>query len=180
MSAQRPGRTVRSAADTAAPPAAAKNYMTPAGYLRLKSELKQLVEVERPEVTRTVAWAASNGDRSENGDYIYGKRRLREIDRRIRYLMKRLETVEVVDNEGQQHAQVFFGATVTIADAAGCERTVSIVGMDEIDTSHGRVSWVSPIARALLKAREGDVVNLRTPAGMEQIEVVEIRYEPLP
>ncbi|MFO1207210.1 MAG: transcription elongation factor GreB [Burkholderiales bacterium] len=154
--------------------------MTPAGYLRLKSELKQLVEVERPEVTRTVAWAASNGDRSENGDYIYGKRRLREIDRRIRYLMKRLETVEVVDHQGRQHEQVFFGATVTIADAAGGERTLSIVGIDEVDPARGRVSWISPVARALLKAREGDVVNLRTPAGTEQIEVVEIRYESLP
>ena len=154
--------------------------MTPAGYVRLKSELKHLVEVERPEVTRTVAWAASNGDRSENGDYIYGKRRLREIDRRIRHLMKRLDTVEVVDHQGQRHEQVFFGATVTIADAAGHERTVSIVGMDEVDPARGRVSWVSPIARALMKAREGDVVNLRTPAGVAQIEVVEIRYEALP
>lgn len=154
--------------------------MTPAGYVRLKSELKHLVEVERPEVTRTVTWAASNGDRSENGDYIYGKRRLREIDRRIRYLMRRLDTVEIVDNQGRQHDQVFFGATVTIADATGNERTVSIVGMDEVDPARGRVSWVSPLARALLKAREGDVVNLRTPAGVEQLEVVEIRYEALP
>lgn len=176
-SSSRPGR-VSSEAGAAAPPP--KNYMTPAGYLRLKSELKQLVEVERPEVTRTVAWAASNGDRSENGDYIYGKRRLREIDRRIRYLMKRLETVEVVDHQGRQHEQVFFGATVTIADAAGGERTLSIVGIDEVDPARGRVSWISPVARALLKAREGDVVNLRTPAGTEQIEVVEIRYESLP
>lgn len=176
-SSPRPSRSGPEA-DAAAPPP--KNYMTPAGYLRLKSELKQLVEVERPEVTRTVAWAASNGDRSENGDYIYGKRRLREIDRRIRYLMKRLETVEVVDHQGRQHEQVFFGATVTIADAAGGERTLSIVGIDEVDPARGRVSWISPVARALLKAREGDVVNLRTPAGTEQIEVVEIRYESLP
>lgn len=154
--------------------------MTPAGYVRLKSELKHLVDIERPEVTRTVAWAASNGDRSENGDYIYGKRRLREIDRRIRHLMKRLDIVEVVDHQGQQHEQVFFGATVTIADAAGHERTVSIVGMDEVDPARGRVSWVSPIARALMKAREGDVVNLHTPEGAAQIEVVEIRYEALP
>jgi transcription elongation factor GreB len=156
-----------------------KNYMTPAGYMRLKSELKQLVEIERPEITRTVAWAASNGDRSENGDYLYGKRRLREIDRRIRHLMKRLEAAEVVDNQGQPHEQVFFGATVTIADAAGNEKTVSIVGMDEVDPARGRVSWVSPIARALHKAREGDVVSLRTPAGVEQLEVIEIRYEAL-
>jgi transcription elongation factor GreB len=182
MSTPRNGRLGRpeSNAATAAAAAAAKNYMTPAGYVRLKSELKHLVEVERPEVTRTVAWAASNGDRSENGDYIYGKRRLREIDRRIRYLMKRLDAVEVVDNHGRQHEQVYFGATVTLADPAGNERTVSIVGVDEVDPACGRVSWVSPIARALLKAREGDVVNLRTPAGTEQIEVVEIRYDALP
>ena len=167
-------------ASASSPSGPVKNYMTPAGYVRLKSELKHLVEVERPEVTRTVAWAASNGDRSENGDYLYGKRRLREIDRRIRYLMKRLDTVEVVDNRGQQHEQVFFGATVTITDATGNERTVSIVGMDEVDPARGRVSWVSPIARALIKAREGDVVNLRTPSGLEQIAVVEIRYEALP
>jgi transcription elongation factor GreB len=153
--------------------------MTPAGCVRMKSELKRLVEVERPEVTRTVAWAASNGDRSENGDYIYGKRRLREIDRRIRYLMKRLETVEVVDNSGQSHEQVFFGATVTIADRAGNERAVTIVGLDEVDPARGRVSWVSPIARALIKSRVGDVVKLRTPAGAEEIEVREIRYEAL-
>lgn len=170
----------RASAAAASAPAAVKNYMTPAGYLRLKSELKHLVEVERPEVTRTVTWAASNGDRSENGDYIYGKRRLREIDRRIRHLMKGLDTVEVVDNEGQSHEQVFFGATVTIADAAGNERTVSIVGKDEVDPARGRVSWVSPIARALIKAREGDVVNLRAPVGVEQIEIVEIRYDALP
>lgn len=173
----RPARSEHQASGSQ--PSAPKNYMTPAGYARLKSELKHLVEVERPEVTRTVAWAASNGDRSENGDYLYGKRRLREIDRRIRYLMKRLETVEVVDNE-RQHEQVFFGATVTIADPAGNERTVSIVGFDEVDPARGRVSWVSPIARALIKAREGDVVNLRTPAGVKQLEVIEIRYEALP
>jgi transcription elongation factor GreB len=180
MTLRRNDRRARSEGPAAVSSAALKNYMTPAGYVRLKSALKQLVEVERPEVTRTVAWAASNGDRSENGDYLYGKRRLREIDRRIRYLMKRLETVEVVDNQGQSREQVFFGATVTIADAAGNERTVSIVGMDEVDPARGRVSWVSPLSRALLKAREGDVVNLRTPSGMEQIEVIEIRYEPLP
>lgn len=168
------------ASASSAPRLDAKNYMTPAGCTRLKSELKHLVEVERPEVTRTVAWAASNGDRSENGDYIYGKKRLREIDRRIRYLMKRLENVEVVDPSDQQHEQVFFGATVTIRDGADEERTLSIVGIDEVDPARGRVSWISPIARALMKTREGDVVTLRTPAGADEIEVLEIRYEALP
>jgi transcription elongation factor GreB len=175
----RPGR---SASATASPPQPGdvKNYMTPAGYGRLKLELKQLVEMERPEVTRTVAWAASNGDRSENGDYLYGKKRLREIDRRIRYLIKRLENAQIVDNQAQTHEQVYFGATVTIADTAGHEQTVSIVGFDEVDPARGRVSWISPIARALLKAREGDVVKLRTPAGIEQVEIIEIRYDALP
>jgi transcription elongation factor GreB len=161
-------------------PQGSKNYLTPAGYARMKSELKALVEVERPEVVRTVSWDASNGDRSENGDYIYGKRRLREIDRRIRYLMKRLEIAEVVDPRGQDQDQVFFGATVTYCDARGEERTVSIVGIDEVDPARGRVSWISPIARALLRAREGDVVRLRTPAGEEELDVVEVRYDPLP
>jgi len=160
-------------------PQGSKNYMTPAGHARLKSELKALVEVERPEVVRTVSWAASNGDRSENGDYIYGKRRLREIDRRIRYLMKRLEAAEVVDPCGQEQDRVFFGATVTYCDTKGVERNISIVGVDEVDPGRGRVSWVSPIARALLRAREGDVVTLRTPAGPEELEVVQIRYADL-
>ncbi len=157
-----------------------KNYLTPAGYARLKSELKHLVEVERPEVVRTVSWAASNGDRSENGDYIYGKRRLREIDRRVRYLMKRLEAAEVVDPRDQDVDRVFFGATVTYRDAHGADRTISIVGIDEVDPARGRVSWISPIAKALLRAQEGDVVTLRTPAGLEELEVIEIRYDPLP
>jgi transcription elongation factor GreB len=158
-----------------------KNYMTPAGYRRLKSELKHLVEVERPEVTRTVSWAASNGDRSENGDYIYGKRRLREIDRRIRCLMKRLDVAEMVDPRDQPARQdrVFFGATVDYADGAGTAHTVSIVGIDEADPARGRVSWISPIATALLKAREGDTVTLRTPAGAEEIEILEVRYTEL-
>ena len=157
-----------------------KNYITPAGHGRLKSELKVLVEAERPEVVRTVSWAASNGDRSENGDYIYGKRRLREIDRRIRFLMKRLEIAEVVDPCGQDRERVFFGATVTYRDGRGRGRTVSIVGTDEVDPRRGRISWVSPVARALLRAREGDVVTLKTPAGAEELEVIEIRYEPPP
>jgi transcription elongation factor GreB len=127
-----------------------KNYMTSAGHLRIKTELKKLVEVERPETVRVVSWAASNGDRSENGDYLYGKRRLREIDWRIRYLMKRLEAAEVVDPRYQDQERVFFGATVTYADGAGDEHTISIVGIDEADPSRGRVSWISPIARALL------------------------------
>ena len=160
-------------------PAGTRNYITPAGHARLKSELKALVEVERPEIVRTVAWAASNGDRSENADYLYGKKRLREIERRVRFLMKRLEIAEVVDPRDQDRDRVFFGATVAYRDASGGEHTVSIVGTDEVDPGRGRVSWVSPVARALLKAREGDVVTLRTPAGDEQLEVLRIRYEEL-
>jgi transcription elongation factor GreB len=159
-------------------PAGTRNYMTPAGYSRLKSELKRLVEVDRPEVTRTVSWAASNGDRSENGDYIYGKRRLREIDRRIRYLIKRLENAEVVDPRDRgDEDQVFFGATVTYADAEGDTQTVCIVGIDEMDPARGRISWISPVARALLKARPGDTVTLRTPQGPVALEVLEVRYQ---
>lgn len=154
-----------------------RNYVTPAGYARMKAELKALVEVERPEVVRTVAWAASNGDRSENGDYLYGKKRLREIDRRVRFLIKRLESAEVVDSAGRDIDQVYFGATVRVRAAGGAEREVTIVGIDEVDTAKGRVSWISPIARALIKAREGDSVVLRTPAGEEQIEILEVRYE---
>jgi len=160
-------------------PHGVKNYMTPAGHVSLKSELKALVEVDRPEVVRTVSWAASNGDRSENGDYIYGKRRLREIDQRIRFVMKRLEIAEVVDPRDQDQDRVFFGATVTYRDHSGSERTVSIVGTDEVDPTRGRISWVSPVARALLRSREGDVVTLETPAGAEELEVVAIRYQTL-
>jgi transcription elongation factor GreB len=160
-------------------PGGAKNYITPAGHARLKSELKALVENERPELVKTVAWAAANGDRSENADYLYGKKRLREIERRIRFLMKRLEAAEVVDSRGQDQERAFFGATVTYADASGREHTISIVGTDEVDPARGRVSWVSPVARALLKAREGDSVTLRTPAGDEQLEVLEVRYREL-
>ncbi len=157
-------------------PGGTKNYITPAGHARLKSELKALVEVERPELIRTVSWAAANGDRSENADYLYGKKRLREIERRIRFLMKRLEAAEVVDPRDQDQERAFFGATATYRDSAGKEHTVSIVGTDEVDPSRGRVSWVSPVARALIKARAGDTVTLKTPAGEEQLEVLEIRY----
>jgi transcription elongation factor GreB len=154
-----------------------KNYMTPRGHRQMQDELRQLLRVERPRVVETVAWAAGNGDRSENGDYIYGKRRLREIDRRIRFLTKRLESAEVVDPRQQKSRdQVFFGATVTYATADGTDKTITIVGIDEADFARGQVSWVSPIARALLKAHEGDTVELRAPAGIEQIEVLEIRY----
>ena len=156
---------------------AVKNYVTPAGFARLKAELRQLVEVERPEVVKTVSWAAANGDRSENGDYIYGKRRLREIDRRVRFLIKRMENAEVVESAGRDTDQVFFGATVTIAARDGAERTVTIVGLDEVDTAKGRVSWISPIAKALIKAREGDTVSLRTPGGVEELEIIEVRYD---
>jgi transcription elongation factor GreB len=160
-------------------PPGTRNYVTPAGYARLQSELKSLVEIERPELLKTIAWAAANGDRSENADYLYGKKRLREIERRIRFLMKRLEIAEVVDPRDQREDRVFFGATVTYSDGQGKEHTVSIVGTDEVDPARGRVSWVSPIARALLKSREGDVVTLRTPAGAESLEIVEVRYEEL-
>jgi transcription elongation factor GreB len=158
-------------------PPGSKNYMTPAGHARLKDELIHLLKVERPEVVRTVSWAASNGDRSENGDYIYGKKRLREIDRRLRFLTKRLEAAEVVDPAAREATdQVFFGATVTYLDGAGAENTIAIVGIDEVDLSRGRVSWISPIARTLTKAREGDMVQLRTPAGVETLEIVSVRY----
>lgn len=161
-------------------PAAPPNYMTPQGYARLKEELVRLLDVERPEVVRTVSWAASNGDRSENGDYIYGKRRLREIDRRIRYLTKRLDTASVVDPAQREETdQIFFGATVTYAVRDGTERTVSIVGVDEADAQRGRVSWISPIAKALLRKRAGDCVSFATPSGMEEIEIVDVCYLPV-
>ena len=155
-------------------PLPAKNYISPAGYARLKAELKQLVEAERPEVVRTVSWAAKNGDRSENGDYLYGKKRLREIDRRVRFLIKRLEAAEVVDSAGRDSDQVFFGATVVLKD-----KTITIVGVDETDTAKHRVSWISPVARALIKAREGDKVLLKTPGGVEELEILEVRYDPI-
>ena len=143
----------------------------------MQEERKQLQQTERPRVVDIVSWAAGNGDRSENGDYIYGKQRLREIDRRLRFLTKRLESAEIVDPTRQAHLdRIFFGATVTYANAAGDERTITIVGVDEVDADNGKVSWISPIARALLKAQEGDIVELRTPHGTEPIEVVEISY----
>jgi len=159
----------------AALPAGVKNYISLTGFARFKAELKQLVEVERPEVVRTVAWAASNGDRSENGDYLYGKKRLREIDRRVRFLIKRLENAEVVNSAGRDTDQVFFGATVKVR-MAGQTRELTIVGADEVEPSKGQVSWVSPIAKALLKAREGDTVLLRSPAGEEKVEILGVRY----
>jgi transcription elongation factor GreB len=158
-------------------PAGGKNYITPAGFARLRAELLQLMDDERPKVVEAVHWAAKNGDRSENGDYIYGKKRLREIDRRIRFLTKRLEIAEVTDPAVHHgNDQVFFGATVTYAEDTGPERTVTIMGIDEADSSQGQVSWISPIARALLKAREGDLVKLVTPLGVQEIEVLEVRY----
>lgn len=159
-------------------PAGVKNYITPQGAQRLRDELQQLLRVERPKVVEVVHWAAGNGDRSENGDYIYGKKRLREIDRRVRFLSKRLELAEIVDPAQQKNReQVFFGATVTYANSEGAENTIRIVGVDEADLERGQVSWVSPIAKALMRSREGDMVELRTPGGVEPIEVVAIRYD---
>jgi transcription elongation factor GreB len=165
------------AAEPEALPAGLKNYMTPQGFRSMQDELQQLLRIERPKTVEVVAWAAGNGDRSENGDYIYGKRRLREIDRRIRFLSKRLEAAQVVDPTQQRNLdQVFFGATVRYRGTNGVERSVTIVGIDEADFAHGQVSWISPVARALHKAREGDIVELRTPAGPEPIEVLAILY----
>jgi transcription elongation factor GreB len=164
------------AAEASAP---ARNYVTPAGYARLEAELRRLVEVERPAVVKIVAWAAANGDRSENGDYIYGKRRLREIDRRVRFLIKRLESAEIVPARAAGSDQVFFGATVTVRSEQNGERVLSIVGVDEAEPARGRVSWMSPIARALIRARAGDTVNLVTPGGVEALDILEVRYLPL-
>lgn len=158
-------------------PAGGKNYMTQAGHDRLRSELLHLLDVERPRVVEVVHWAASNGDRSENGDYLYGKKRLREIDRRIRFLTRRLDIAVVVDpSQHQGKDQVFFGATVTFAREDGSESTVTILGIDEADTALGQISWVSPVAQALLKARKGDEVRVRTPSGWETLEVMEVSY----
>ena len=164
-------------------PHGTKNYMTRRGYALLKAELEQLVKGERPALVQVVSWAAKNGDRSENGDYLYGKKRLREIDRRIRFLIKRLDQAEVVDpaapREPDAALRVFFGATVSIRNQRGDERRLSIVGIDEADTTQGYVSWISPVARALLRAREGDTVSVATPAGIEELEVLEVAYLPL-
>jgi transcription elongation factor GreB len=158
-------------------PAGAKNYITPAGYQRIKDELLQLIDVDRPEVVRIVHWAASNGDRSENGDYIYGKRRLREIDRRIRFLTKRMDSAAVVDPSLHHgNDQVFFGATVRYQNGAGQQHTVTIVGIDELDPLKGKISWVSPVARAMTKAREGDLITLQTPLGTEELELLSVEY----
>ncbi|MDN3923141.1 transcription elongation factor GreB [Roseateles violae] len=158
-------------------PQGTRNYMTPEGYGRLRAEFIELLDVERPKIVETVSWAAKNGDRSENGDYLYGKKRLREIDRRLRFLTKRLDIAEVADpsvHHGKD--QIFFGATVTYANAKGEERTITIKGIDESDSLKGEVSWISPIARVLLKAREGDELQLLTPGGVETIEVIEVSY----
>ena len=158
-------------------PAGGKNYITPQGYQRLRAELLNLIDVERPKMVEVVHWAASNGDRSENGDYLYGKKRLREIDRRIRFLTKRLDIAEVADPSAHHGSdQIFFGATVTYANQHGDERTITIKGIDEADNLQGQVSWVAPIARALLKARVGDEVKLQTPGGLDTLEVLEVNY----
>jgi len=161
-------------------PQGTKNYVTPGGYARLRAELMSLLDDERPKVVEVVSWAAKNGDRSENGDYLYGKKRLREIDRRIRFLTKRLDIAEVVDpsvHHGRD--QIFFGATVTYVNERGDERTITIKGVDEADSTKGEVSWIAPISRALLKARVGDEVSLVTPGGVEKIEIVDVQY-PVP
>lgn len=157
-----------------------KNYITPHGLRKLRDELNQLLDVARPEVVRTVSWAASNGDRSENGDYIYGKRRLREIDKRIRFLNKRIEIAEMVDPLEKSGDTVLFGATVMVENESGQKKKFSIVGIDETDVARGRISWISPIGKALLQARKGDVVSVRTPKGDEDYEILEVKYEELP
>ena len=182
---RRPKNKPEPAAEPGAPPAAAvKNYITPSGLQRLNDERRFLLLKERPAVTQVVAWAASNGDRSENADYQYGKRRLREIDRRVRFLRKRIEAAEVVDPEasrtGWAASQVFFGATVHYATASGTERVISIVGADEVDLDRNYLSWVSPLARALTKSGVGDRVVLRAPGSTEQLEILEVRYQRIP
>ncbi|MEO8992317.1 MAG: transcription elongation factor GreB [Nitrosospira sp.] len=163
-------------------PAGSRNYITPGGHARLMDEFQWLMNKERRHVTATVSWAASNGDRSENADYIYGKKRLREIDRRIRFLTKRLDMAEIVDPAASRddETRIFFGATVTFANKKGDEKTVAIVGVDEIDTSKAYISWISPMARALIKGQEGDVVTLHAPGGTEELEILEVRYQMIP
>ncbi|MEK6707408.1 MAG: transcription elongation factor GreB [Pseudomonadota bacterium] len=163
-------------------PATGKNYITPDGYARLMDEFLWLMNKERPQMTATVSWAAGNGDRSENGDYIYGKKRLREIDRRIRFLTKRLDMAEVVDpaNPRDDETQIFFGATVTYSNLAGEEKTVAIVGVDEVNTARGYISWISPMARVLIRARQDDTVTLHAPGGVEELEILAVKYQPIP
>jgi transcription elongation factor GreB len=159
-------------------PGSHKNYMTPHGYAILQTELRQLFSEERPKIVETVRWAAGNGDRSENGDYIYGKKRLREIDKRIRYLTKRLESAKVIDPKLQQGLkQVFFGATITYQQNDGNQITIKIVGIDEADITHGKISWISPLAKALIKSYVGDTVTLHTPTGTEKIKILKIEYQ---
>lgn len=165
--------------ETSAGPKGTKNYITPAGFARLQAEFKQLLDVERPEMVKVVSWAAALGDRSENADYIYGKKRLREIDKRLRFLTKRIGFAQVVDPTDQPHDKVFFGATVTVMDENDDEHRYAIVGLDEIDPTRGRVSWVSPLAKALIGKEEGDTVTVQTPTGAQKLEIVEIRYEAL-
>lgn len=159
-------------------PVGTKNYITPQGYARLRAEFDELFRKERPKLVETITWAASNGDRSENGDYIYGKKRLRQIDSRIRFLSQRLEAAEVVDPARQENTeQIFFGATVSYTDGSGRDMTIQIVGVDEAEPSDGKISWISPVARALLKARAGDLVTLNTPAGRDELEIFAVRYQ---
>jgi transcription elongation factor GreB len=158
-------------------PPGTKNYMTPQGYQRIREELLRLIDVERPEVVAVVHWAASNGDRSENGDYIYGKRRLRQIDSRIRFLTKRMDLAEVVDPSVHHGSdQIFFGATITYENQDGVQQTVTIQGIDELDPLNGIISWISPVARALTKARVGDVITLKTPSGIDELEILDVTY----
>lgn len=168
--------------ETTAPlPTGSKNYITPGGHARLTEEYLWLLNKERPDVTAMVSWAAGNGDRSENGDYIYGKKRLREIDKRLRFLSKRLEIAEIIDPTlpREESSRIFFGATVCYLDQSGVEKTVSIVGIDEIDPLKGYISWISPVARALISAQEGDTVFLRTPVGTEKLEILSVVYQPI-
>ncbi len=160
-----------------AAPKGAKNYITPAGFARLHAEFEDLMKVQRPETVKIVSWAAALGDRSENADYLYGKKRLREIDKRIRFLTKRIGAAEVVDPTAQTHEKIYFGATVLVRDKAGEEHTYSIVGMDEVDLAHGHISWIAPLAKALLGKLEGESVTVHTPVGAQVLEILEVRYE---
>ena len=171
-----PGDEIEVANDV---PLDAKNYITPGGYARLNAELQDLFKVQRPETVKIVSWAAALGDRSENADYLYGKKRLREIDKRIRFLTKRIGYAQVIDPSEQPHEKIYFGATVVVYDQAGAELTYSIVGVDEIDLVRGHVSWVSPLAKALLGKQEGDTVSVHTPSGLQELEILEVRYETL-